>query len=133
MAFDRCNAGQTHVTEEADQSNGESVRIAALDDLLAENQVSEVDYLKIDVEGYEKFVLAGAERTIAKSLGLIVQMELVQSHAARYRVNNSETVEILRNLQFLPYQLDKAGRARELTDADPLLEGEIFWSRKPVT
>ncbi len=134
IAFDRCNAGQTHVTGEADlTSNGESVPIARLDDLLIERGITEIDYLKIDVEGYEKFVLAGAQRIIAKSAAMIIQMELIHSHVARYGISCLEIAEILRTQYFVPYQLDKNGWACQLTEADLARDGEVFWSRKPIT
>ena len=45
---------------------GIEVQLATLDDLLAEHPGT-IDLLKIDVEGYERFVFAGARATLART------------------------------------------------------------------
>ncbi len=51
---------------------GPTIRSVRLDDWLQENGVSRVDVIKVDVEGAEKFVLAGAKNTIAKFKPLLL-------------------------------------------------------------
>jgi FkbM family methyltransferase len=47
-----------------------TVKMRRLDTLLAESAIPQADFLKIDVEGFEKFVLLGAETLIESVLGM---------------------------------------------------------------
>jgi len=50
----------------------EEVEVVKLDDFLMQNKVPKIDFIKIDVEGYELKVLEGAKETIKKYLPVIV-------------------------------------------------------------
>lgn len=52
-----------------------SVRVARLDDLLAQQGVEQVDFIKMDIEGAEMGALRGAQATIARSPRLSLVME----------------------------------------------------------
>lgn len=54
------------------------IHIRTLDDVLAKLGVERVDFLKLDVEGAERDVLAGAARTIEANPGMLI---LVEVHA----------------------------------------------------
>lgn len=58
-----------------DQDNGaglETIHVVSLDEHLPANGISTPQIIKIDVEGYEKEVIAGAARTIASGVWAIV-------------------------------------------------------------
>lgn len=62
------------------------VPLRALDGVLAESGIARVDLIKIDVEGAELSVLAGAERTIAHSDAITLVIEIHgQDTAAKVR------------------------------------------------
>lgn len=53
---------------------GVTVRLRRLDDVLAEEGVTRVDHLKIDVEGAEQRVLDGAPRTLAATRRIVMEV-----------------------------------------------------------
>lgn len=56
-----------------DEQNGQTVEIISLDDFVEQNAISNVDFIKADIEGAERFALAGARnilRTMAPKLSI---------------------------------------------------------------
>jgi FkbM family methyltransferase len=49
------------------QSQGKKIVVTTLDHFVEENNITKIDFIKIDVEGYEYNVLLGAEKTIKKN------------------------------------------------------------------
>jgi FkbM family methyltransferase len=70
------SAGDLGASFSADYSknkiNSRKLQIAALDDVVAERKINGVGFIKMDVEGYERHVLAGAARTIQRDKPRIV-------------------------------------------------------------
>lgn len=60
----------------------ETVRLVTLDSFVAEHAVPRLDFIKIDVEGWEGAVIRGAAHTLAR-LRPALMLELVQMHLAR--------------------------------------------------
>jgi FkbM family methyltransferase len=60
--YDLDNIGGTSLEEDA---NGD-IEIHALDDIDEINNLTRIDFIKIDVEGFEKYVLEGGKRTLLK-------------------------------------------------------------------
>ena len=56
---------------------------------------SQVDFIKIDVEGYELYVLKGAEKTIAQNRPLL-QLEIVANQCYKFNYHAEELIEYLR-------------------------------------
>jgi len=55
------------------------VPVIKLDSFLVQNKISEVEWLKIDVEGYEMQVLAGAKLSLQRKIFKFVQVEVHSS------------------------------------------------------
>jgi FkbM family methyltransferase len=74
--FSDTNRSMAFVLDRTSRDDAKTARIEVrrLDDLLSETGASSVDFVKIDVEGYELRVLRGAEATI-KKYRPVVQME----------------------------------------------------------
>lgn len=89
---------QNRVSEEG---RGMPVKMARLDDLLPSE--SWIQLLKIDVEGYEKFVLEGASRTLEKTS--CVYFESSEGHFKRYGYNCGDVITILENKGFKVFRL----------------------------
>jgi FkbM family methyltransferase len=87
MKYVQGDAGSTHVAIRpvAEDLN---VPVVTLDTELQGRGVIRVDYLKIDVEGFERQVLDGAIETITRNPHITVQTELIESP-----VKNSEAIE----------------------------------------
>ena len=58
----------------------EDVQITTLDDYCEENKITQIDFLKIDVEGHEYAVLKGAQRMIGKKSIRAIQFEYGQTY-----------------------------------------------------
>jgi len=61
------NIGATSINEDV---NGD-IKICALDDIYEINNESRIDFIKIDVEGFEKYVLEGAKHILLKHSPII--------------------------------------------------------------
>ncbi len=80
------NSGNAHVGE------GDEVLMVRLDD----EKLAGVDLLKIDVEGYERDVIVGAERTIKENCPVLV-VEQKPGHAERYGIGRWDAVNLLKS------------------------------------
>lgn len=80
---------------------GEKIEIKTLDSL----EISKVDFIKIDVQGYEKYVLSGAKNTIKNSNPIII-IEMENHQLKRFGYDVTELFEILRSFGYYIYLLD---------------------------
>lgn len=125
MAFNRSNPGETRVA--LDEEAGEAVAMVTLDEYCARSDIARIDYMKIDVEGYESTVLRGARRIVEASPDILIQTEYEPLHLARYG-SASELGDILTQYGLRPHRIDWAGRPVAVTSlAD--FSGEVVWSR----
>lgn len=88
-----------HVVLAPENSKTVSVNIKKLDDIMEGKSPA---LLKVDVEGFEKEVFAGAEKTLAKPELQAIIVELV-GHGARYGFNDADVHEQLIDHGFQPY------------------------------
>lgn len=85
------NTGQWHINPESDEL-GES--FIPLDSL----NLHEVDFIKLDVEGYELFALQGAKETILKNKPLVLIEE--NGLCSRYGVKKGDAGKFLKSLGY---------------------------------
>jgi hypothetical protein len=83
-----------------EQSKGIEVKVDTLDHLFANEP--RIDLLKIDVEGYEKFVLQGAASTLQKTD--VVYFESWEKHYNGFGYKTSDVLTILRSAGFIVYK-----------------------------
>lgn len=121
------NAGETHIGI-ADEG-GTIVSVERLDDLLPRHDISVVNYLKIDVEGFELPVLKGAAAIISASPTIVIQTELVTAHADRYGYRLSEIVDLLSGLGLKPYKPDANGSVSAMALSDIGKDWDVLWMR----
>lgn len=80
---------------------GEPVEVRTLDSLI----VDKYDFLKIDVQGYEKYVLEGAKNTITKyKPTIIIEIESYQLNKFKYTCD--ELFQYIKNLDYHIFLLD---------------------------
>jgi len=130
IAFDPRNPGETHIARGAER--GDSVAMVSLDDYCARKEIARIDYLKIDVEGYETEVLRGARSIIAASEAILIQTEYEPKHLERYGDPTALTA-LLSGWGLKPHQLAWEDGSPSRIDSLIDYSGEIIWSRRDLT
>ncbi|MCU1337789.1 MAG: methyltransferase, FkbM family [Bryobacterales bacterium] len=69
------NRGDSRLYRDPMLKDSVDVTTVALDDLLVQKGIQQVDFMKIDVQGAEGLVLAGARETLRRSTSLTLMME----------------------------------------------------------
>lgn len=86
------NSGNSHVSQIDDKKGGTRVNMARLDSF----KFPAIDFLKIDVEGFELFVLRGGEKTIREAKPVII-IEQKPDNAERYAIGRWDATKLLRD------------------------------------
>jgi FkbM family methyltransferase len=86
----------------------EKVPLCRLDDVLESRTDGRKIFLKLDVQGFEGFVLNGAENTLAKALALQLEMSLLPLYQGE--VLMPEMAKLLEEKGFEPWDLQPALR-----------------------
>lgn len=94
MYFERSsyNSGNNALSLQSGREGGESVEVVRLDDLLAGRKV---DFIKIDVQGWEAAVLRGGEQTLVGNRPLRVRTEVWPAGLTRAGSSPEEVVGLL--------------------------------------
>jgi FkbM family methyltransferase len=125
MDYRRSNPGETHVAADSTPT-GTRVELVTLDDTLARLGIGRIDYLKIDVEGYELQVLRGARGIIDRSPGIVVQTELIERHLQRYGSTVADVVAFLCGLGLTPHRVHRDGGAQVVAEGMALPDDAIW-------
>jgi FkbM family methyltransferase len=119
LALDERNRGGHHLVPPG--ATGVTVPCVRLDDLVPDT----VDVLKVDAQGHDHEVIAGAERTIAGNPGMIVMTELSNRELARRGVNPESVLAGYRALGFTISTFGTRGELRTMS-------AELIPPRGPV-
>jgi FkbM family methyltransferase len=125
MDYQRSNPGETHVAADSTPT-GTRVELVTLDDTMTRLGIARIEYLKIDVEGYELQVLRGARGIIDRSCGIVVQTELIEQHLRRYGTTVADVVAFLRELGFTPHMVHRDGSAKVVAQGMALPDDAIW-------
>jgi precorrin-6B methylase 2 len=118
------NKGKNHITNIIDEeSHIISVPVNKLDSY----NFVDVDVIKIDVEGYELFVLEGAEQTIIKYKP-VIQTELHQGLFKRQGVTIQDIAEWFYRQDY--YAIDKKGKIQPRILPTKHSGVDLFWIHK---
>ena len=88
LDIDFKNTGATHISEKVNKTN--KVEMKKLDEFEFEN----LDFIKIDVEGYESNVVIGAEETLKKHKPIIIIEQ--KDHSIRYGDDKFKALDLLK-------------------------------------
>lgn len=120
------HAANASLTQTAPNSDVYVVEAKPIDDMVPPG--TNVDIMKVDVEGFEIFALRGAERVLKESPQLRIVMEWSQSQIRASGTQPKDIVSFAAELGFVPYQIpaqepvDENGWEQERLDVSALLE-----------
>ncbi|MGE0152932.1 MAG: FkbM family methyltransferase [Reyranellaceae bacterium] len=129
LAFNARNPGETRVA--LDDEAGEVVPVVSLDEYSARRGLARVDYIKLDVEGYETMVLRGAADLVRRNPDILLQTEFEPAHRSRYGAAE-ELAELLLGWGLIPHRIGwRDGKPSRLPSLAGYA-GEIIWCRCPL-
>lgn len=76
---------------------GEEIIIDTLDNKLEEMGVKKIDILKIDTEGFEYYILKGAEKVLKNSPDIVILMECTALGTLRAKTTQKDVFQILKD------------------------------------
>lgn len=97
------------------------VQVERVDNILASLGTGEVNLIKIDVQGYEAYVLAGMRETIAQSHNLVLLSEFWPDGLRRAGSDPAAYLSGLRQLGLNLYELTSDARLIPVTDPEDLI------------
>lgn len=71
-------------------------QVTTLDEFCTDHNISRMDFMKIDVEGNEKFALDGAVNTL-KKLQPMIYCEMLRKHAARFGYHPNDIIAMMKS------------------------------------
>jgi len=95
------NMGDISINHLENQNTYTECKTVKIDDL----ELDRVDFVKIDVQGYEKFVLEGMIHTIEKTSPLLV-VEFEDHQLSKFGYQSSDLVQLLKGLGYVIFLLD---------------------------
>lgn len=75
----------------------EEIMIETLDECLKKDGIQKIDFLKIDTEGFEYYILKGAINTILNNPEIIILMECTDLGTSRAKTSQQEVYTFLKN------------------------------------
>jgi FkbM family methyltransferase len=88
-----------------------------LDSFILENSIQHVDFIKVDVEGAELFVLNGGLKTIERDRPIMI-LELLRKWSAQFGYHPNQVFSILKNLEYSMFAIGNTqlSRIERMTD-----------------
>ena len=107
------NLGMTSIFHhDAESGMTETVDTISLDDYASATTLKRVDFIKIDVEGAEIFVLRGMKK-ILECFRPVVMMEISDEVIKSSGINADELLTLMTSLNYKPKGIDKEGNTIE--------------------
>jgi hypothetical protein len=100
-----------------------SIEGRPVDDVLAEIGIEEVNFVKIDIQGYEQKAITGFQKTLARSQNVILLSEFWPQGLKEAGGDAHEYLQMLKNLGFTIYKLNEKphGSVTPLEDFDAFI------------
>lgn len=105
------NRGRNHVVTSLEKN---AIDLITLDEFVFSKSLKKIDLIKIDVEGYEMDVLAGAHKTLITYFPVLV-IEVDEEHLVKYGTSAAKLTNYLENIG---YNLSEAVTNKKVTSKD---------------
>jgi FkbM family methyltransferase len=102
--------------------------VSTVDDFVSENGISGIKFIKIDVEGNEKFVLEGAKKTL-EAENPLVYCELLRKHAKRFGYHPNDVIKFMLDLGYHCYTMRNSELIAIDTIDDNTIETNFFFKK----
>jgi len=122
------DSAKTFVSKALNNSEETKIDLISFDTFLRENKISNIDYLKIDVEGFEFFVLQGMKEFLRSAPPKIIQIELYDEFLIRSGSSLNQTISFLKDLDFTFWKLNE--HTLKLYECTNNFSGDLFLIRK---
>ena len=106
------HSGVARVSHEL--ASGPDIRLSTIDEFCAENKIEKIDFMKIDVEGYEEKALLGGSEIIRKTRPLIL-LELCPENLRRIGSKPEFVFDLLHDLGYEDFLVASRQKMAPLT------------------
>lgn len=107
----------------------ETISLETLDNFQLTNNLKKVDFLKIDVEGYEYYVLKGAEQLLKKNPEIIILFECAEHLASRAGSTQTVVFSFLNKLGFEIVYWNEKEKKWSNNQAEAMKSGQLLGGR----
>ena len=114
-----------------DLAKSEKVSIVRLDSYLETQGISKIDFMKIDTEGFEYYVLNGAKEILSNSDQLVILFKCTELGTKRANINQRKVFDILHNSGFGIYYWDDSSNSWN-NDVEGCFSAGELWAAKSI-
>jgi FkbM family methyltransferase len=109
------SSASIHQPQKGDVINKEIIELTTLDDYVEEFGLEKINFIKIDIDGHEPFVLEGAIRSIFKFKPIVI-LEISHLHYFEAGINAWDFYEKLKEWGFLIYLENEVSEIKSKTE-----------------
>jgi len=112
----------------------EKVQVITLDEYVKDNQITRVDFLKLDIEGFEGHVLRGAKRLMHEQKDMVILIELAEKNYRPLNLSVNEVMDWVRKQGYEIWEIDpQQNRLVFLPGSKPEYVNHNFILTRPKT
>lgn len=104
----------------------QEVELTTVDDFIKELAISKVDFMKIDVEGAEKLVFEGANKTLSKFENTVILFEACDLTSKGFGYSTEDFLTFLMQHNFFLYHIDNTGSLVPILEYNKMLGKSIY-------